>query len=498
MIRNAPKDAAVYGVDLGKNLFHVVGLDDRGVVVQRVKFRRDTLLIFFERAARTIVGMEACPGSQWLARKLQAMGYQVRIVPAQFVKPYVKSQKNDTIDAEAIAEAVTRPTMRFTQVRTVEQVDLQALHRIRDQLVSSRTRLINQVRAFCLEYGVAIRQGAGVFRLDLPRVLADETNDLSPAMRRMLTELFEDVVGLDCAHSPKPLVKRLCGRFPAQCFSWPSIKGGRDGGDLVGAVDAQVRAFREVLTQQPVRVLVGATLPWALRVAEVDLHARVDLETIMLGHFGSLIPSQRTTQFFGQGDDGARNRIAHGLSSMSRERRTILHARSFAVPGEAGKMQQHREARGALDQRADRRAAKAQDEVSFPVSRHRSIGRFGGASTDHDLRRDETFAAPAYPRPGHPQHASCSQAGGQLAAQRSPALNEEGLIDGFVADAHRLVVREVDRQASSNLLRAPGPGPSPILSRAMPPALPRNGRTRNGSATRGHHDAGKSVLHISA
>ena len=108
-------------------------------------------------------------------------------------------------------------------------------------------------------------------------------------------------------------------------------------------------------------------------------------------------------------------------------------------------MQQHREARGALDQRADRRAAKAQDEVSFPVSRHRSIGRFGGALTDHDLRRDKAFASPAYARPGHPQHAPCSQAGGQLAAQRSPALNEEGLIDGFVADAHRLVVREVDR-----------------------------------------------------
>ena len=197
MIRNKSKGAAVYGVDLGKNLFHVVGLDDRGAVVQRVKFRRDTLLAFFDRVDRTIVGMEACPGSQWLARKLQMMGHQVRIVPAQFVKPYVKSQKNDTIDAEAIAEAVTRPTMRFTQVRTPEQVDLQALHRIRDQLVSSRTRLINQVRAFCLEYGVAIRQGAGVFRLDLPRVLADESNDLSPAMRHMLSELFEDVVRLD-------------------------------------------------------------------------------------------------------------------------------------------------------------------------------------------------------------------------------------------------------------------------------------------------------------
>ena len=121
MIRNKSKAAAVYGVDLGKNLFHVVGFDELGTVVQRVKFRRDTLLAFFDRVDRTIVGMEACPGSQWLARKLQMMGHQVRIVPAQFVKPYVKSQKNDTIDAEAIAEAVSRPTMRFTQVRTLSR-----------------------------------------------------------------------------------------------------------------------------------------------------------------------------------------------------------------------------------------------------------------------------------------------------------------------------------------------------------------------------------------
>ena len=132
MIRNAPTEAAVFGVDLRKNLFHVVGLDDRGGVIQRAKFRRDTVLAFFQRASPTLVGMEACPGSQWFARKLQAFGHQVRIVPAQFVKPFVKSQKNDTIDAKAIAEAVTRPTMRFTQVRTVEQIDVQALHRMRD------------------------------------------------------------------------------------------------------------------------------------------------------------------------------------------------------------------------------------------------------------------------------------------------------------------------------------------------------------------------------
>jgi transposase len=141
--------------------------------------------------------MEACPGSQWLARKLQGMGHRVQVIPAQFVKPYVKSNKNDTIDAEAIAEAVTRPTMRFTQIRSTEQVDLQALHRIRDQLVTSRTRLINQARAFCIEYGIAIRQGAGLFRRDLPLILDDKTNDLTPAMRRMLRQIFDDVIRLD-------------------------------------------------------------------------------------------------------------------------------------------------------------------------------------------------------------------------------------------------------------------------------------------------------------
>jgi transposase len=109
----------------------------------------------------------------------------------------VNTHNNDSVAAAAIAAAVTRPTMRFTQVRTTEQVDLQALHRIRDQMIGSRTRLINQVRAFCLEYGIAIRQGTGVFRRDLPGALADEDNDLTPAMRRMLAELFEDIGRLD-------------------------------------------------------------------------------------------------------------------------------------------------------------------------------------------------------------------------------------------------------------------------------------------------------------
>jgi transposase len=191
--RNVPRPAAVYGIDIGKNIFHVVALGSDGTVIQRVRFRRDTLLHFFQRAASAIVGMESCAGSQWIARKIQAMGHKVRLIPAQFVKPYVKSNKSDIIDAEAIAEAATRPTMRFATLKTEEQADLQALHRVRDQMIGTRTRLINQMRAFCLEYGVALRQGAGLFKLDLPEALEDQANDLSPAMRKLLSELFADL-----------------------------------------------------------------------------------------------------------------------------------------------------------------------------------------------------------------------------------------------------------------------------------------------------------------
>ncbi|SDO01251.1 Transposase [Ensifer sp. YR511] len=145
------------------------------------------------RADPSIVGMESCAGSQWLARRIQALGHKVRLIPAQFVK----SNKNDIIDAEAIAEVTTRPTMRFVTAKATDQVDLQALHRIRDQMVGSRTRLINQMRAFCLEYGVALRQGAGLFKLDLPQALNDPENDLSPAMRRLLGDLHADLLRLE-------------------------------------------------------------------------------------------------------------------------------------------------------------------------------------------------------------------------------------------------------------------------------------------------------------
>jgi transposase len=197
MERNKPRACAVFGVDIGKNLFHVVGLDGSGAPIQKAKFRRETLLQFFERAEPTIVGMEACPGSQWLARKLKELGHDARIIPAQFVKPFVKSHKNDIIDAEAIAEAATRPTMRFVGVKEARQVDLQMMHRIRSRLVTNRTNLICQMRSYCLEHGVALRTGAGVFKLDIVRVIDDAANDLTSSARTVLQQLHEELLALE-------------------------------------------------------------------------------------------------------------------------------------------------------------------------------------------------------------------------------------------------------------------------------------------------------------
>lgn len=197
MTHRKPANAAVYGIDLGKNVFHIAGASADGTIVGNWKLRRDTLLRFFMDAAPALIGMEACPGSQWLARQLQTFGHRVRIIPAQFVKPYVKSNKSDVIDAAAIAEAVTRPTMRFVEIKSAEQAEIQALHRIRDRMVTSRTRLISQMRALCMEFGVAIHQGAGKFKADMPRVLTTEENDLTPMMRRLLADLLGDLRRLD-------------------------------------------------------------------------------------------------------------------------------------------------------------------------------------------------------------------------------------------------------------------------------------------------------------
>src|SRR4029077_2755340 len=132
-----------------------------------------------------------------------------------------------------------------------------------------------------------------------------------------------------------------------------------------------------------------------------DLESRIDLETTVLSHFGSLIPGQRTPQFFGQGNDGTHDRVAHSFGSVSRERRSAFGARTFAMSRQPGKVQQHRKACGSFDQRADRRTVETDNQVSLPMSWHCSICDFSRALTDHDLRRDKAFASLARARPGH-------------------------------------------------------------------------------------------------
>src|SRR5215470_6491309 len=152
-------DIAVLGVDLGKNICSVVGLDASGAVVMRRKVRRETLIALAEKLPACIVGMEACCGAHHLGRVFAEYGHDVRLMSPEYVRPYVKAQKNDDRDAEGIAEAVTRPTMRFVELKSQDQLDMQTLHRSRDRLVGERTALINQLRAILLERGMVAPQG---------------------------------------------------------------------------------------------------------------------------------------------------------------------------------------------------------------------------------------------------------------------------------------------------------------------------------------------------
>src|ERR1700752_5012952 len=188
---------AVVGIDIGKNSFHIVGLNQRGAIVLRQRWSRSQVELRFANMPPCLVGMEACVGAHHLSRKLKALGHDARLMPAKYFPPYSKGQKNDFRDAEAIAEAVQRPTMKFVATKTAEQLDLQALHRLRERLVSQRTGIINQIRAFLLERGIAVRQGLRFLRAELPRLLATPPDVLSASMVQVISDLAEDWRRLD-------------------------------------------------------------------------------------------------------------------------------------------------------------------------------------------------------------------------------------------------------------------------------------------------------------
>jgi len=180
---------AVIGIDIGKNSFHIVGQNQRGAIVLRQKWSRGQVEARLANLPPCRIGMEACVGAHHLSRTLKALGHDARLMPAKYVRPYSKGQKNDYRDAEAIAEAVQRPTMKFVATKTADQLDLQALHRVRERFVGQRTGIINQIRAFLLERGIAVRQRLRFLRAELPGILATTAN----LDRRQRDRLLDDI-----------------------------------------------------------------------------------------------------------------------------------------------------------------------------------------------------------------------------------------------------------------------------------------------------------------
>lgn len=185
------------GLDLAKSVFQVHGVDEHGKAVLRKTLKRAQVLPYFANLPECLVGMEACAGAHYWARQLAQQGHTVKLIAPQFVKPYVKGNKNDANDAEAICEAVSRPNMRFVPVKSVEQQDLQALHRVRSCLVKERTAKVNQVRGLLGEYGLVIGQGVAQVRRRLPEILEDAENGLTVEARALFTDLREQIVKLD-------------------------------------------------------------------------------------------------------------------------------------------------------------------------------------------------------------------------------------------------------------------------------------------------------------
>lgn len=178
------------GIDLGKTTFHLVALGTAGKLLVKKKFTQKQLLAYTANLQTSLIGLEACAGAHFLGRALRQQGHDVRLIPAQFVKPFVKSNKNDFVDAEAIAEAVDRKNMRFVSIKTDDQLDLQAIHRVRDRLVARRTSVINQIRAFLLERGMVFEKKPAKLKVAMADILENADADLTPMMRNLIDTLW--------------------------------------------------------------------------------------------------------------------------------------------------------------------------------------------------------------------------------------------------------------------------------------------------------------------
>ncbi|UWQ80251.1 IS110 family transposase [Leisingera sp. S132] len=190
-------EVAVIGVDIGKDTFHLVGFDHAGQRVLRQKIRRLALKSTFEKLPHCIVGMEARMSAHFVSRMLRELGFEPRISPSIYVKPFNKGQKNDYNDAEAIAEAAMRPNLRTVTEKSQDQLDLQAMHRVRSRLVARRTVTISQIRAFLIEQGITVRAGQHRLQSSFEAILENRRDEISPRMRSILMGLYGDWLWVD-------------------------------------------------------------------------------------------------------------------------------------------------------------------------------------------------------------------------------------------------------------------------------------------------------------
>jgi transposase len=286
----------VLGIDLGKNVCSIVGLDEAGAVVLRRRAKRETLIALTSKLPPCIVGMEACCGAHHLGRLFAAQGHEVRLMSPEYVRPYVKAQKNDDRDAEGIAEAATRPTMRFVEVKSQDQLDMQTLHRSRDRLVAERTALINQMRAILLERGIIVPQGKRALEQHLA-ILTDENDDetsgLSPRMRTLVADAHAQWLELD----------RRIAVFDSEFSAF--VKGNEDA--------------RRLATIPGIGVTIASALIAAIGKAEAFEHGR-DLAAWL-----GLVPRQSTT--------GGKPRL-FGITKRGNKylRKLLIHGARAALP----------------------------------------------------------------------------------------------------------------------------------------------------------------------
>lgn len=338
---------AVLGIDLGKNVCSVVGLDEGGTVVLRRRTRRDTLIALVGKTPPCIVAMEACCGAHHLGRLFAAHGHDVRLMSPEYVRPYVKAQKNDDRDAEGIAEAATRPTMRFVEVKSEAQLDMQTLHRSRDRLVGERTALINQLRAILLERGLVVAQGKRKLEQYLVTMM-DEHNDCGVSVR------IKTLVA-DMRTQWRELDRRIAA-FDAEFVSWA-----RENADA-----------RRLASIPGVGVMIATALIAAIGRAESFARGR-DLAAWL-----GLVPRQSTT--------GGKPRLL-GISKRGNKylRKLLIHGARAALPHVA-------ERNTPLGRWAKELLGRAHQNVAV-VALANKLARIAWAV----LRRGESFAADRMP-----------------------------------------------------------------------------------------------------